>query len=380
MQVSEPSVQKDLFSDTSEKQYLEDQIITYIGNKRALLGFIGKGINQVKKRLGKKRLRSIDIFSGSGIVSRYLKRHSSFLHANDLEKYVEVINRCYLSNPDEINYTELQRAISYVNQEASRNPKPGFISDLYAPADDNNIRQGERVFYTTRNAEFIDTARKLINNLNSSLQTYLLAPLLYKASVHTNTSGVFKGFYKNSKTGKGQFGGNGRNALSRILGKIYIPEPVFSSCSCEYKVTRGDANEVAKRNDVANFDLAYVDPPYNQHPYGSNYFMLNLIAEYKRPQNISRVSGIPKDWNRSNYNKRREIKEALVKLIDNLDARFVLVSFNSEGFIEKEDMVSTLEKFGDVETISTEYNAFRGSRNLSQRDLYVTEYLYLLEK
>lgn len=380
MQVTEPAVQKDLFAGESEGRYLADQIITYIGNKRTLLGFISEGVKKVKKRLDKDQLRSFDVFSGSGVVSRYLKRHSSFLHANDLEKYAEVVSCCYLSNVDEVNHTALEEAVSYVNEEASRNPSPGFISELYAPDDDNDIKEGERVFYTTQNARFIDTSRKLIETLDEEIRDYLLAPLLFEASVHANTSGVFKGFYKNSQTGKGQFGGNGRNALSRILGKIHIPEPVFSNSRCDYLVTREDANEVVRRSGVTDFDVAYVDPPYNQHPYGSNYFMLNLIADYERPDRISRVSGIPKNWNRSKYNKRRKIESAFKDLIEHLDARFILVSYNSEGFIEKDQMVSLLERFGSVETISTQYNAFRGSRNLDQRDLYVTEYLYLLEK
>ena len=66
--------------------------------------------------------------------------------------------------------------------------------------------------------------------------------------------------------------------------------------------------------------------------------------------------------------------------VDNLDAKLILISFNSEGFITKESMLRLLERSGRVETISTQYNTFRGSRNLGGRDRYVTEFLYLLEK
>ena len=378
--VSEPTLQADLFTGISNSRFLEDQIITYIGNKRALLDFIGVGIRKAKTRLGKDRIRTIDVFSGSGIVSRFLKMHSSYLHSNDLERYAEVVNRCYLTNLEEIDQVAIEDALMYINDEASKNTEPGFISELYAPEDDNYIRKGERVFYTARNARFIDTARKLIDTFNTDLREYLLAPLLYKASVHANTSGVFKGFYKDSATGIGQFGGNGKNALTRILGDIHIPMPVFSGFSCNFRVTRGDANEIVKEVDVGNFDVAYVDPPYNQHPYGSNYFMLNLIADYVRPDNISKVSGIPIEWNRSDYNKRNKAEHAFIELIDNLDAKLILISFNSEGFITKESMLRLLERSGRVETISTQYNTFRGSRNLGGRDRYVTEFLYLLEK
>jgi len=55
-------------------------------------------------------------------------------------------------------------------------------------------------------------------------------------------------------------------------------------------------------------DLIYLDPPYNQHPYGSNYFMLNLICTNERPHTLSKVSGIPGDWNKSQYNYKNKIK------------------------------------------------------------------------
>ena len=46
----------------------------------------------------------------------------------------------------------------------------------------------------------IDTIRKAIDSVPESYKKFFLAPLLYEASVHTNTSGVFKGFYKDKNT------------------------------------------------------------------------------------------------------------------------------------------------------------------------------------
>ncbi|MCK9334902.1 MAG: DNA adenine methylase, partial [Candidatus Cloacimonetes bacterium] len=72
--------------------YLSEQLITYLGNKRKLLNFIGAGVGVVKQKLGKDKLSCLDLFSGSGIVARYLKQHSSLLIVNDLEAYSKVIN------------------------------------------------------------------------------------------------------------------------------------------------------------------------------------------------------------------------------------------------------------------------------------------------
>jgi adenine-specific DNA-methyltransferase len=50
--------------------YLTAQLLTYLGNKRALLPFLEKGVGRVQKRLGRKKLSIFDAFSGSGIVAR----------------------------------------------------------------------------------------------------------------------------------------------------------------------------------------------------------------------------------------------------------------------------------------------------------------------
>jgi len=127
-------------------------------------------------------------------------------------------------------------------------------------------------------------------------------------------------------------------------------------------------------------DVAYLDPPYNQHPYGSNYFMLNLLVDYKKPTKVSRVSGIPKNWNRSRYNQKAEAEDALFDLVAKCKAKFILISYNSEGFISYDRFLATLEDCGKITVLETPYNTFRGSRNLRGRPIHVTEFLYLLEK
>jgi len=361
-----------------KKEYLTQQLITYIGSKRALLGFIGEGIGKVQKKIGKDKLRIFDAFSGSGIVARYFKRFSELLIVNDLEKYSAITNGCYLSNEDELNMERIRNFYREITEGLEGRLTRGIISELYAPLDDKNISENERVFYTSRNAMYIDTARQLIGKIPEEEQKYFLAPLLSQASIHANTSGVFKGFYKNRETGIGQFGGRNMDALLRITGEIELPFPVFSNFNCETVIRNGDTNKIIK--DLSEVDLAYLDPPYNQHPYGSNYFMLNLIIDYKKPVGTSKVSGIPKDWNRSMYNKQNRACETLAKLVEDIKAKYVMISFNSEGFIGIEEMRKILGKAGRVEVLETKYNTFRGSRNLKNREIHVKEYLYLLQK
>ena len=356
--------------------YLTEQVITYIGNKRALLGFLNSAILQVRAKLGGRRIRCLDAFSGSGIVARLLKQHATELYVNDLEDYARVINECYLTNRDEIDLSELSEALEQIRLQL-QNPQPGFITELYAPKDDENIGPGERAFYTHRNATYLDTACRAIHQLPAHLFPCLMGPLLYGASVHTNTAGVFKGFYKN-RAGIGQFGGDARNALSRILADIELRLPVLSRYSTENHISQSPANELVRH--LPELDLAYLDPPYNQHPYGSNYFMLNLIANYERPGHTSAKSGIPQGWNRSAYNRPQAAQSELFRLVQDCPARFILISYNSEGFVKYADFMNHLQNLGNVTVLQTEYNTFRGCRNLHKRDIKVTEFLFLLEK
>lgn len=362
-----------------DEAFLTRQLITYIGNKRALLDFIGTGLDKVRQRLNKKKLTVFDAFSGSGIVARYFKRYAELLLVNDLEKYAALINQCYLSNRSELPLGELaeyHRELDASLEEAKL--KRGMITELYAPRDEHKIGPDDRVFYTVRNAMFIDTARQLIEKLPREHQKYFIAPLLSEASIHANTAGVFKGFYKNKETGAGQFGGGNRDSLLRITGNINLPFPVFSNFETEVRVYNGDSNTIIE--SLPDVDLAYLDPPYNQHPYGSNYFMLNLILDYTCPRRASKVSGIPENWNRSEYNREKRALSALTALAAGVRAKYVLISFNSEGFISHDEMKNMLAKIGKAEVLETGYNVFRGSRNLKGRDIHVKEYLYLLEK
>ena len=364
-------------------EYLSEQLITYLGNKRRLLNFIGEAVDSVKEKLNKEKLRIFDVFSGSGIVSRYLKQSASYLAANDLELYSYLINTCYLSNSGARDMVQLRGFFCDLKEkldecEFTGEWKRGVISELYAPEDDSHIKKGERVFYTKRNAAYIDTARSFIDSYPEHLRAFFIAPLLAAASVHANTGGVFKGFYKNRETGIGEFGGKNRDALSRITGDIDLEFPVFSTYDCDVDIYRRDANELVL--STAEVDLAYLDPPYNQHPYGSNYFMLNVIAENKMPRNPSSVSGIPSDWNRSVYNTAKGAQKALAELIENVRAKYVLLSFNSEGFTTKDELTRMMSRMGKLNVFEAPYNAFRASRNLKNRNAHVTEYLFLLEK
>jgi len=365
------------FFNMENPLYLTSQLITYIGNKRKLLNFISNPLNKVKKSLDTPKLKILDGFAGSGVVSRSFKEHSSILHTNDLEDYVETISKCYLSNVSEIDESDIKKNIDYLNTLPLKK-KNGLIRRLYSPKDDTNITTDDRCFYTNTNANIIDNIRSEIDNMDNP--HLYLAPLLYKSSTNCNTSGVFKGFYKDKNTKIGKFGGTNSDSLNRITDNILLPYPVFSNYECDYKIHKSNTSNLVKELD--DLDFAYFDPPYNQHPYSSNYFMLNAITNNSvNEESLSKVSGIPSDWNKSKWNKKSEIKDTFEELISNTNSKYILISYNNEGFLSYDDFNNILKKYGKVEYFEKDYTVFRGGNIKSnKRSNSVKELLFLLKK
>ena len=384
--MASPSLAPAALDDAPEDPaYLTTQLLTYLGNKRALLPHLESAVLAVRTALGGRRLRTLDAFSGSGVVSRMLKRHSDVLVANDLEDYCRVVSTCHLADAADVPLTVVAGHAARINavMQGMTDGPPGFVERLYAPADDDAVQPGERVFYTRDNARRLDVARQEIARLPTDLQPFLLAPLLAEASVRANTSGVFKGFHKDRGTGLGKLGATRGDALSRILAPVVLRPPVLSRFSCGTHVLQDDASDLPATlaaRGLTDLDLVYLDPPYNQHPYGSNYFMLNLLTRYEEPAAVSPVSGIPADWTRSAWNVRARSADLFTRLAQALDTRYLLVSFNDEGFIDPPAMRRILDGLGDVSQLSLQHSTFRGSRNLRSRPLHVTEHLYLVRR
>jgi adenine-specific DNA-methyltransferase len=303
----------------------------------------------------------VDAFSGSGVVSRMLLKHCNKLFVNDLEKYCEILSHCFLKTPP---WADQHDIIQHIDAMNICPDKIGFITELYASED--------RCFYTPENGRRIDGMLDYIDkNVPKHLKSYCLGPLIVKASIHTNTSGVFKGFHK------GGWGGKGGHAQDRITKRIDVECPLWIEPGKDVEVFREDACDFLRK--IPQVDLIYLDPPYNQHPYGSNYFMLNLICTNERPRTISKVSGIPGNWNKSQYNYKNKIKDAMeltLKLATE-KAKHTLVSYNNEGFITPKEWEEILKPY-KYEKIEIDYNTYKGSRNLKNRSTKVTEFLFII--
>lgn len=361
--------------------YLRDQIITYMGNKRKFIPLIEKIIDDIKNELGKERLILGDGFSGSGIISRLMKNHAYKLFVNDIAGYSFTLNKCYLSN--KVNVKQLEKIIEKANAYVNSRPEvPSWIQKHWAPMNDNEIKETERVYYTKENAYRIDAYHYYIDTIvPEEFKCYLLARLLVEASIHTNTSGHFAAYYK--KGTKGHYGGKNEIDLNRITKPIILTTPLFSENQCDMQICQTDTNEWVKT--LPRLDLLYLDPPYNKHPYCIYYFLLDVINNWDKSANIPNTTrGQEKNWKTSDYNSYTKAKTAFKDLIKNIDAKFILLSYNNGGLIDLDEITEILSKKGKVMKIPVEhktYNKLKGIANYKrvENKEEIKEFLWFID-
>ena len=369
-----------------ENSFLTEQIIAYIGNKRKLLKLIYKAIETTGIEI-KPGIKFLDVFSGSGVVSRFAKMLNFEVFANDWETYSKVINSAYLSiNKRDISSLfgskqKFKKLLEKINNLPEPEEEEQYIAKYYAPKE-NDINKvnykTERLFYTRKNALTIDKIRNFIEkNYPSSsksddvrkIRNLLIAQLVYESATHTNTSGVFKACHK-------EFGGHGKDALTRILTPIALHEPVLIDSDYECHVFQQDANKLVE--ELEDIDIAYLDPPYNQHQYGSNYHMLNTIAKWDKipvplemnaKGELKEKAGIRHDWvnTRSPYCYKTEAEIAFKDLINKLDAHYILISYSTDGIIPFDTMREICMSKGKTTIVTNEYTTYRGGKQSNQR-------------
>ena len=384
-----------------ERDFVEKNLIAYIGNKRKLIPLICRAIEEIKNR-GSQKINDkglfLDFFAGTGVVSRLAKSLGFKVHSNDWETYSYIINKTYIEENQDIfklfmSEGGINKVLEKLNALDKPNDKNGYIAKYYCPQNDelpDTLR--ERLFYTQQNGILIDNIRTEIDNIYPSKtlkdqrkKDCLLSALLYETSVRSNTNGVFKGFHCG-------FGGLKKDALGRIKKKLKLTKPILSKRKNLCKVTKMDALSLAKKLSTTNkkAEIVYLDPPYNQHQYGSNYHLLNTIAINDKPvinkeffiggKKIDK-SAIRKDWHKtkSNYCYKATALVEFKQLVSLLKTKYILVSYSTEGIIHFDDMLKVLAEKGKVGIVTTGYVRFRGGRQSNQTKNKNIEFVLIVD-
>lgn len=370
---------KDAHAAAHTGDYVFHQLIPYIGNKRKLLGLLQAAITATGARPGDCFL---DLFAGSGVVARMAKRMGFAVIANDWEPYAELINRCYVEVSAPPPFAALGGYAAALQTLNALEPREGWVTRHLCPADDACYDPArERLFYTRANGMIIDAMREQIaawvdeGLIDFAEEACLLAPLLYQACYNSNTSGVFKGFHNG-------WGGRTGTALYRILATCRVRPAVFYDNGQVHRVARLDAEALAHRMAASGerVRVAYLDPPYNQHPYGSNYHVLNTLALWDRPPLSERIQGrnkaaIREDWRterRSPFNHRGEAESAFAALLGAIRADFILASYSTDGLIPLERLIAACVERGHTTVVTRAYKRYRvSSQRFSHKPLNV---------
>ena len=375
--------------------YLRKHLIAYIGNKRSQLDRLHRAFSSLESR---RRINVfLDPFAGSGAVARLARTMGYRVLANDWEFYSYVLNFCHLCiRPRElpgllVEKGGVEETFRILNTLSEVPEGDRYISRFYAPADTTRADyRTERLFYTAENARKIDAVRNRIEGWYPGFDStgprctekmLLLSSLLYECATHTNTSGVFKAYHKG-------FGGHSRDALKRITAGIELEIPVLHDSEQDSVVSCVDARQFAASHPA---DLCYLDPPYNQHQYGSNYHMLNTIALWDRPPvddarspdgTLRQKAGIRRDWvrTRSPFCRRETALKALHDLLEDVDAPLIVLSYNTEGVISLDDLMGELEKHGGIELFSNDYVKYRGGKQSIRREVHNMEMLVIVDR
>ena len=398
----------------NNQEFLTSQLITYLGNKRKLIPFIDETINEIIKndnRLAKKESNKInffDIFSGSGVVSRYAKQKGFNVFTNDLEIYSKIINEAILNTTEtenEIRFKKIatklrkkiksdflndnyQLVLNYLNSLTEpKKIENRYFSLHYAPKNTDNVDfNTERLFYTTENALKIDAIVEKINDKNifdKKSKNIILTSLMYNMTKHINTSGTMKGFHNG-------WGGKTKSALNRILSSIKLEKLIFHGNN-KTKIFQDYSEILFKKYKLKKMDIIYADPPYNQHQYSANYNHLTTICKNDKylPGDvvIGSRAGIRKDHNRSDFCKSKKnednIKIAYVafnNFIKSIKTKYLILSYNNEGILSVNELIEILSNNCNnmIKVKKQEYSKFKGGKN-HKGNKNVIEYLIIVE-
>ena len=101
-------------------------------------------------------------------------------------------------------------------------------------------------------------------------------------------------------------------------------------------------------------DILYIDPPYTQNQYGTQYHILETLVLADQPK-ISRITGSrPTAPYRSDWSKEYKAHILLDKIVAKTPARYVVMSYSNDGILSKDYIEAVLKRYGKPETLKRE--------------------------
>ena len=334
----------------------------YIGSKVRLLAFIEREI-----QLAAGRIESFfDGFAGTGVVADRMRSHTNRLTLVDNLASNYSINRTFFASSEAtVRIDYVASALRDLNRLAAF---AGYASAHYAGR-----------YFTPENAGLIDAIRDQIElrrqagDCTAQERHVLIASLLFAADKVANTVGQYDAYLKN--LGARSYDENGRHVVdSNVYGRLRLRMPVLRFAEGA-TVLKADMNTVAHDHEA---DVVYLDPPYSERQYVDCYHVLENIASWEKPVLSGKTMKFERESLKSEYSRRSTALAAFARLIEQIRARFIFVSYSNEGIISIDDLKATLSARGLTTISSQDYAVFGNGAGQSVRRA-VVEYLAICE-
>jgi len=333
--------------------------LRYIGSKERLLDFIYSVALYHNIDSG----IFFDIFSGTGVVGRHFKKKGFNVISNDNLFFSYVLQYVYIQMNDYPEFkglsingdSNIERCANVIDYLNNLQGKKDFVFENYSPGGSS-----QRMYFTEENAKKIDAIRCQIENwkingfIDVSEYYFLICSLVEAVPFVSNIAGVYGAYLKCWDP--------------RAFKKIELNMPgVIISGKCSVSFNE-DANKLAKEIFC---DLLYIDPPYNERQYITNYHVLETIARWDYPDVYGKTGLRPYDGQKSDYCYKQKAGAALEDLILSVSAEHIIMSYNSEGIISREQIVAILEKKGKVYSHEQDYRRYRSDVDSDKRNYKV---------
>lgn len=307
-------------------------MIKYLGSKRRLVPVLGAMFAASGARTG------LDLFTGTTRVAQEFKRLGGRVTTVDTARYSEVFARCYIeTDAASVDRGALDAALTRLDALEGR---PGYFTETFCRSSR---------YLQPENGARVDAIRAAIEteHAGSPLHPILLTSLIEAADRVDSTVGVQMAYLK-------QWAPRAHQRLT-----LRAPELLAGSGT----VHRGDA--VALSGTLGPFDLAYLDPPYNQHRYFTNYHVWETLAAGDEPNHYGvackRIDARDEET-KSAFNRKREMPDALCSCIEHVDARLLILSYNDESWIALDDLLDLCASRGDVVALAFDSARYVGAQ------------------
>ncbi|MFN0058516.1 MAG: DNA adenine methylase [Planctomycetota bacterium] len=341
----------------------------YLGNKVRLL----PEIEAAARRIGFTRGTVCDLFAGTATVGHYFRARGNSVVATDLMECSYVFQRVLLELEAPPEFAKLRTAIDVPTvrvpasarkrrvvwgaafESAQRvlnflsagiEPVAGFVTRQYSPEG-----VAGRCYFRPETAQRIDAvllalrdwrARDLIDD---DERNFLLAALINAADGSANISGTYGAYHK-----------DWQDNTSRPF--VLLPPEEFADAAAFGPRGVAHRREASEWLPSVKADLLYIDPPYNNRQYAPNYHLLETLARIPTETNLAALEAslygktgmLP--WtdksSRLCRSSGRDCAEAFRELLQSTSIPRVVISYNEEGLITRDEFLEMLAEYADV--------------------------------